>query len=388
MTSIYLPNASGNIFEYKMSGNACVAPEKAREFNRVAYAAAHVVADPKGRQQNDLSVPIDFETTLNFRKYLWSLGFGIAEVMDTAQRGMGLAWEDAKIIISNTVSESKLVDGAKVACGVGTDQLKAAPTNLDEVLSAYEEQLDFVAQLGATPIIMASRALRQVAESAEDYLYVYERLLSNCPKGAILHWLGAAFDPALSGYWGSAKIPVANVTVLDLIERHQDKVQGIKISLLDKDHEIAFRRELPDCVKLFTGDDFNYPELINGDDKGYSDALLGVLDPIAPVASQALGQLAAGETDEYFSLMNPTVPLARKIFEAPTQYYKAGVVFLAWLNGHQDHFDMLGGFQTNRSAIHFSEVFQLADQANLFLDPDKAISRMKSYLNVNFSQVA
>ncbi|MHA7774714.1 dihydrodipicolinate synthase family protein [Roseibium sp. M-1] len=388
MTSIRLPNVNGNLFDYQLRGHTCEKPDHVPVFNRVAYAAAHVVADPGKRKTGDRAAPIDFEATLAFRKHLWSLGFGIAEVMDTAQRGMGLGWEDAKIIISNTVAASKLTGNAPVACGVGTDHLREAPETLSEVLKAYEEQLDYVAGQGATPIIMASRALRHIATSANDYLFVYERLLANCPQQVILHWLGAAFDPMLEGYWGSPDIGQANETVLSLISRHESKVDGIKISLLDKDHEIAFRRRLPGSVRLYTGDDFNYPDLIHGDELGYSDALLGVLDPIAPVASRALEHLARGEDETYFQLMNPTLPLARKIFEAPTQYYKAGVVFLAWLNGQQAHFDMLDGFQTTRSVVHFSEVFQLADQADLFTDPDLAAARMKAYLNVNFAQVA
>jgi len=191
------------------------------------------------------------------------------------------------------------------------------------------------------------------------------------------------FDPALTGYWGAADFEAALETALSVIASNQSKVDGIKISLLDDAKEIAMRRRLPAGVKMYTGDDFNYPALIEGDAQGCSHALLGIFDPIAPAASLALEKLAGGDRQSYAKLLAPTVPLSRLIFRAPTQYYKTGVAFLAWLNGFQEHFIMAGGAQSMRPITYFADILRLADQAGLISDPERAVRRMRQLLTLN-----
>jgi Protein of unknown function (DUF993) len=374
---IDLPDADGRISRYTLTGTAIeAAPAR---FNRIAYAAAHVVADPV-RMIDPWERPVvDWERTLAFRHHLWSLGFRIAEAMDTSQRGMGFDWQSARELIRRSIAEARTVEGADLASGAGTDQLDpGAEVSIADVVAAYEEQFEFIEQLGGRAIMMASRALARVARSAEDYERVYDRILSQASDKVILHWLGDMFDSALAGYWGTDEFEPALDTVCRIIERHRAKVEGIKISLLDAGKEIALRNRLPEGVLMFTGDDFNYAELIAGDGVRHSHALLGIFDAIAPAASAALGKLAAGDIDGFHQLMAPTVPLSRAIFEAPTSYYKAGIVFLAWLNGHQDHFVMVGGMQSARSIGHYARVFRLADQAGLLRDPELAVGRMKA----------
>jgi len=374
---IDLPGADGHIVPYVLSGVPIRSESVA--FNRVAYAAAHVVADPLLMLNPWEKPAVDWESTLAFRRHLWSLGFRIAEAMDTSQRGMGFDWEDARELVRRSIAEARTIPGADLASGAGTDQLAPGPdVALDDVIAGYEEQFGFIEGQGGRAIMMASRALAAVARSADDYERVYDRLLSQASGKVILHWLGDAFDPALKGYWGAEEFEPALETVCRIIERHQAKVEGIKISLLDADKEIALRDRLPDGVLMFTGDDFNYADLIAGDGHRHSHALLGVFDAIAPAASAALGKLAANDLDGFQALMAPTVPLSRAIFEAPTSYYKAGIVFMAWLNGHQDHFVMIGGMQSARSIGHYVRVFRLADQAGLLRDPELAVSRMKA----------
>ena len=327
---------------------------------------------------------VDWDATMAFRRHLWGLGFKIAEAMDTSQRGMGLDWPTAHELIRRSSAEARTIAGADLACGVGTDQLAAGPdVTLDQVRRAYEEQLAAVEAAGSRAILMASRALVGAARSADDYLEIYGGLIRQAREPVILHWLGSMFDPALEGYWGSADLDTATETVLALIRAHAERIDGVKISLLDKSREIAVRRRLPAGVRMFTGDDFNYAELIEGDAQGYSHALLGIFDPIGPAAAAALQALGADDRERFRAILQPTVPLSRKIFEAPTQYYKAGVVFLAWLNGHQDHFVMVGGMQSARSALHYAELFRLADQARLLRDPELAAARMTSWMAVH-----
>ncbi|WP_457032922.1 dihydrodipicolinate synthase family protein [Kitasatospora sp. P5_F3] len=347
--------------------------------SRAVYAAAHVVADPLGTNAPGAPAALDWDATLAFRHHLWSLGLGVADAMDTAQRGMGLDWAATRELITRSGVEARAV-GGRLACGVGTDQL-AVPT-LDGVLAAYEEQLAVVEQAGAQPILMASRALAATARGPEDYLAVYGKLIGQSAQPVILHWLGEMFDPALAGYWGSADLDRATETVLTLIGEHAGRIDGIKVSLLDADREIALRRALPAGVRLYTGDDFNYPELIRGDELGHSDALLGIFDPIAGVAAAALRALDAGHLDRYDALFGPTLPLARHLFSTPTYHYKTGIVFLAWLAGHQEHFTMVAGAQSARSVPHLVELFQLADVAGVLPDPELAARRMRQYLAV------
>ncbi|MHC1547181.1 dihydrodipicolinate synthase family protein [Phyllobacterium sp. K27] len=381
--TLQLPDQNGAITNYKLVGSPFNFPSNPPTFNRIAYAAAHVVSDPL-RDVAPWGAPaIDWDATMAFRHHLWSLGFKFAEAMDTAQRGMGVDWTGARELIRRSLAESRTVSGADLACGAGTDQL--APENartLQDVIDAYETQIDFVEAEGGRAVMMASRALARVARSGEDYRAVYGNILGQTREKVILHWLGDMFDPQLAGYWGSSSFDNALETVLAIINDNKNKVEGIKISLLDNAKEIELRKRLPEGVLCFTGDDFNYAELIEGDGERYSHALLGIFDAVAPAASNALAHLAKGETQAFRSVIEPTVPLSRKIFEAPTQYYKAGVVFLAWLNGHQSHFVMPAGMQSARGIVHYADIFRLADAANVLDQPDLAISRMKSLLQV------
>ncbi|AZV20253.1 dihydrodipicolinate synthase family protein [Mesorhizobium sp. M7A.F.Ce.TU.012.03.2.1] len=379
---ISLPGEGGGSTRYTLVGEP-VQPDIGARFSRIAYAAAHVVADPLAMTDPWSRPVVDWDRTMAFRHHLWRLGFRVAEAMDTSQRGMGFDWANAQELIRRSIAEARTVDGADLASGAGTDHLApAAARTLDDVVTAYERQFAFIEGLGGKAIMMASRALAAVAKGPDDYVSVYDRILSQASGKVILHWLGDMFDPALRGYWGSENFETALDTVVAIIERHVGKVEGIKISLLDAGKEVALRNRLPDGVVMFTGDDFNYPELIAGDEKRHSHALLGIFDAIAPVANAALSKLAEGDRAGYDTLMAPTVPLSRIIFEAPTEYYKAGIVFIAWLNGHQDHFAMVGGMQSARGIRHYADVFRLADQAGLLADPDLAVARMKSLCTV------
>jgi hypothetical protein len=348
-------------------------------FTRRALAAAHVVADPLSTKEPWLEAAIDWGATLAYRRHLWSWGFGVAEAMDTAQRGMGLDWKNSLELIRRTVAEG----GGFVASGAGTDHLPAGVHSLSDIIAAYEEQCAAIEKLGGRIILMASRALAASAKSPDDYGKVYERILSQVSEPVIIHWLGEMFDPALEGYWGQRDHYAAMEVCLSILEKHARKVDGIKISLLDEGKEVAMRRKLPKGVRMYTGDDFNFAELIEGDERGYSDALLGIFDAIAPAASQALSFLSRGRRSEYHEVLAPTVPLSRHIFGAPTRFYKTGVVFMAWLNGHQDHFVMVGGQQSARNIQHLSELFRLADAAGLLMDPPLACARMKQLLAVH-----
>jgi hypothetical protein len=389
---ITLPTADGRLSPYTLRGPGDFGAAPAGvAFNRIAYSAAHVVADARAAIDPWLQCAIDWDTTIAYRQRLWRLGLGVAEAMDTAQRGMGLDWPTSLELIRRSLDAAKDHPGARVASGCGTDQLAPeAARSVDDVIRAYEEQMEAIEALGGRLIVMASRALARVARGPADYERVYDRVLSQAREPVILHWLGDMFDPALAGYWGSRDVGAAMDTALGVIAAHADKVDGIKISLLDKDQEIAMRRRLPDNalggVRMYTGDDFNYAELIAGDGVGarraqrQSDALLGIFDAIAPAASAALAALAAGDEARFHTLLAPTVPLSRHIFQAPTRFYKTGVVFMAWLNGHQDHFVMVGGQQSTRSLPHLAELFRLADAAGLIERPDLAVQRMHTLL--------
>ena len=382
MTSLTLPRADGSLDRYSIR-NAPLPVAARPAFNRIAFAAAHVVVDPLADTAPWVDSAVDWDRTVAFRQYLWDLGLGVAEAMDTAQRGMGLDWTGAQQLIRHSLTAAKSRDGALIACGVGTDHLApSADVTIDDVIRAYEEQFSFVEGLGGRAIVMASRALVVAAAGPEDYVRVYDRLLRQAKEPVILHWLGEMFDPALAGYWGHADHQRAMDVAVDVINAHADKVDGIKISLLSAKKEIAMRRRLAPSVKMYTGDDFNYAELIAGDDTGYSHALLGIFDAIAPAASASLAALAVGDRTQFDAILEPTVPLSRLIFQAPTRFYKTGVVFLAWLNGFQDHFLMLGGQQSARSLLHFAEIFRLADAARVLRDPELATTRMRQLLAV------
>ena len=386
MTDLLLPGPGRHIERYTLR-NTALPPTRnagaAPSFNRVAYAAAHVVVDPLADSDPHLKSAIDWDATLRFRHYLWDLGFGVAEAMDTAQRGMGLDWPGALELAGRTLAEARSRRGVLVGCGAGTDHLeRGAARTVEDVVAAYETQIAAIERLGGRIILMASRALVEVAKGPDDYRRVYSRILKQVQQPVIIHWLGEMFDPALQGYWGSNDHLKAMEVASSVIADNAAKVEGIKISLLSKEKEILMRRRLPAGVRMYTGDDFNYAELIAGDEHSYSDALLGIFDGIAPAASAALTRLAAQDAVGFHELLAPTVPLSRHIFAAPTRFYKTGIVFLAYLNGLQDHFHMIGGQQSARSLQHLAELFRLADGARVLRNPELAARRAAAVMAV------
>lgn len=386
MLTLSLPTFENRLEEYRLSGETLVPRAPRIQLTRTAFAAAHVVSDPLAERDPWVGRPaVDWDNTLRFRNWLWDQGLGLAEAMDTAQRGMGVDWPTARELIERTMQEAKAHPlKPRVACGAGTDQTELSELKTaDDIIAAYGEQMEAIEGAGGQIIIMASRALPAIQAGPDDYAKVYGALLQQAAEPVILHWLGDMFDPALKGYWGSERVDAASAAVLSIIEAHTDKVDGIKISLLDQAHEEAFRTRLPDGVRLYTGDDFNYADLIEGDGDRYSHALLGAFAAIAPAASQALEALAKGDLETYRRLFAPTVPLSREIFKAPTQFYKAGIAFLAWLNDAQSHFIMPGGFQSSREISHYAEIFRLADKARLLSKPDIAIDRMTVLLKMH-----
>jgi hypothetical protein len=388
MPTIKLPTAVGHLAEYRMSAPRALPAKVGGPFNRVALAAAHVVADPLADVDPWLDVAIDWERTIAFREHLWDLGLGVAEAMDTAQRGMGLDWPASLELIRRSLEVARARPDALIFCGAGTDHLAPAPDlTIDDVIRAYDEQISAIDRLGGRIVLMASRALAACARSPDDYVTVYDRILSQLCEPCIIHWLGEMFDPALEGYFGTRDHMAAMDVCVAIIEGNAAKVDGIKLSLLDKDKEVALRARLPEGVRMYTGDDFNYAELIAGDGDRHSDALLGIFDPIAPAASAALSALAEGREAAFHEILAPTVPLSRHIFKAPTRFYKTGVVFMAYLNGHQDHFVMVGGQESARSLAHLAELFRLADAAGLLRDPDMAAARMRRVMAVQGVEV-
>ncbi len=383
---LILPNPKGKLEPYALTGTPLVPRAPQVPLTRTAFAAAHVVSDPLAeRSPWDGRPAVDWDATLRFRQGLWDQGLGLAEAMDTAQRGMGVDWETALELIQRTMKAAQAHPlSPRVACGAGTDHLPLSALNTaGEILSAYEHQAEAIEAVGGQLILMASRAFPAIDAGPDTYHDVYRTLIDGAAVPIILHWLGDMFDPALKGYWGSADVDTASDFVLSLIKENPAKVDGIKISLLDQAHEEAFRARLPEGVRLYTGDDFNYADLIVGDGTHFSHALLGIFAAIAPAASQALEALAMNDMDRYSALFAPTVPLSREIFRAPTRFYKAGITYLAWLNGSQSHFIMPGGFQSSRDICHYAQVFRLADQAGLLSDPELAKARMTTLLNLH-----
>ncbi len=384
MATVDLPTRDGGIETWRLSQPLAFRPARAADLPRIAYAAAHVVNDPRADNDPWLDSALDWDATLAYREHLWSLGLGVAEAMDTAQRGMGLDWPTSRELIRRSVAAARARDGGgPIVCGVGTDHLPPGPdTGLDDVIRAYEEQCEAVEAAGGRIVLMASRALAACAAGRADYEKVYGRILGQVREPALIHWLGGMFDPALEGYWGAADPADAMETCLAILAAHADRIDGIKISLLDDSREIAMRRRLPAGMRMYTGDDFNYPALIAGDAAGHSHALLGIFDAIAPAASAALLAMARQDMERYYAILAPTVALSRHIFRAPTRFYKTGIVFMAWLNGHQDHFTMVGGQESARSTLHLSDLFRLADRAGLLHDPETAAARMAAVLAV------
>ncbi|WP_099828160.1 DUF993 family protein [Oceaniglobus indicus] len=381
-----LPESDGTLTRYQPTGDPLTPRAPRRAFTRTAFAAAHLVSDPLADHTPWGGRPaIDWDATLGVRHALWDQGLHLAEAMDTAQRGMGVDWATARELIDRTMAEAKAHSARpRVACGAGTDHV--APDRLGSeaaILDAYRHQMQVIEAAGGEIILMATRALPALAADRDTYARIYGTLIREAAAPVILHWLGPAFDPALAGYWGDADIDTASDTLLSIIAADPGKVDGVKISLLDRAHEEAFRQRLPAGVKLYTGDDFNYAELIAGDGLHHSDALLGIFAAIAPAAAQALEALAEGERAAYDALLAPTVPLSREIFCAPTRFYKAGIAFLSWLNGTQANFTMPAGLQASRGIVHYAEVFRLADRARLLARPDLAEQRMRALLTTH-----
>src|SRR3954451_4134868 len=379
--SLRLPTADRKIETYRLAASRTFPSKLEGTLNRVAFSAAHVVADPLADADPWLTAAIDWDKTIAFREHIWDLGLGVAEAMDTAQRGMGLDWPTSLELIQRSVKAAKAKGNALVFSGAGTDHLAPEDANsLDDVIRAYEEQIEAIEKVGGRIILMASRALARIGRSAGDYAKVYDRVLGQVREPVIIHWLGDMFDPALANYWGTQDLDNAMGIAVGIINANAAKVDGVKVSLLDKQREIDMRRRLDKNVKMYTGDDFNYAELIAGDDQGFSHALLGIFDAIAPAASYALSRLAAGDEQGFHDVLGPTVPLSRHVLKAPTRLYKTGIVFMAWLNGHQDHFTMVGGQESTRSTLHLAELFRLADKAGLLSNPELATRRMKTML--------
>jgi hypothetical protein len=379
--SLRLPRADRSIENYRLAASRTFPRKLEGTLNRIAFSAAHVVADPLKDADPWLTAAVDWDRTIAFREHVWDLGLGVAEAMDTAQRGMGLDWPTSLELIQRSVDAAKAKRGALVFSGAGTDHLAPEDARtIDDVVRAYEEQIIAVEKAGGRIILMASRALARIGRNADDYARVYDRVLSQVREPVIIHWLGDMFDPALANYWGTPDLDTAMDIAVGIINTNAAKVDGVKVSLLDKQREIEMRRRLDKNVRMYTGDDFNYAELIAGDELGFSHALLGIFDAIAPAASYALSRLAAGDEAAFHDVLGPTVPLSRHIFKAPTRFYKTGVVFMAYLNGHQDHFTMVGGQESARSMLHLAELFRLADKAGLLINPELATRRMKLVL--------
>src|SRR6202035_2920658 len=382
--SLKLPTADRGIETYRLASSRTFLARLEGTLNRVAFSAAHVVSDPLADVDPWLAAAIDWDRTIAFREHVWDLGLGVAEAMDTAQRGMGLDWPTSLELIQRSVKAAKARGGALVFSGAGTDHLAVENAkSIDDVIRAYEEQVAAVEKVGGRIILMASRALARLGRNADDYAKVYNRILSQVREPVIIHWLGDMFDPALAGYWGTGDLNKAMETAVAIINANAAKVDGVKISLLDKQREIDMRRRLDKNVTMYTGDDFNYAELIAGDEQGFSHALLGIFDALAPAASYALSRLAARAEAGFHDVLGPTLQLSRHIFQAPTRFYKTGIVFMAWLNGHQNHFVMVGGQESARSIVHLAELFRLADKAGLLADPEVAAHRMAAVLRTH-----
>lgn len=379
MTTVSLLSAEGEVASLDLREPVAASRPTAPLSSRTAYAAAHVVPKAWGDNVPGAPADLDWDATLAYRHHVWSFGLGVADAMDTAQRNMGLDTAATRELITRSAAEAASVDGALVV-GVNTDHLAEEQVSLDAVADAYLEQLAFAEDAGAGTVLMASRHLARAAQGADDYRRVYDRVLSAAQSPVVLHWLGTAFDPSLAGYFGSTDVAAASDTLLRIMADNADHVAGVKMSLLDADAEIAVRRRLPSGTTMFTGDDFNYVDLIAGDEQGHSDALLGAFTAIAPAASAAIQALDAGDPAGYERILRPTEALSRQIFAAPTYYYKTGIAFLSWLNGHQPAFSMVGGLHAARSLPHLSEIVRLADAAGALEHPELAAERWTGLL--------
>lgn len=379
MEQLTLVSSNGDISKRDLIEHETLQPPLKPLTSRQIFAAAHVV--PKLHADNTPGQPavIDWDSTLAFRHHLWSWGLGVADAMDTAQRNMGLDAVATRELIRRSAAEAKSV-GARIVAGVNTDHVLDDVISLDAVVDAYVEQLEATQDQGAGAVLMASRHLARVANTAEDYERVYERVLARSNGPVILHWLGAAFDPSLANYFGSSDTATASATLLRIIEAGGQSIVGLKMSLLDAQAEIDLRGKLPTGVRMLTGDDFNYVDLIAGDGDNHSDALLGAFAAIGPLASAAIQALDAQDEKRYRELLEPTQQLSRHIFESPTWYYKTGIAFLAWLNGHQSAFVMVGGLQAARSLPHLSKIVELSNECGALEHPELALVRWSRML--------
>ena len=381
MTSVTIPLADGSLITHSLGEPAHFNRPRAPLTSRRAFAAAHVVADPLAENTPASGANVDWDATLAFRRHLWSWGLPVADAMDTAQRGMGLDWPATRELIVRSTTEARSADG-EIACGANTDQLPPGPASRERIIDAYHEQIDLIESHGGQAVVMASRHLAAVARGPDDYHKAYAEILGHVSGQAIVHWLGEMFDPALKGYWGSAELDQATDSFITVITDNAEKIDGVKLSLLDMNREVDLRRRLPSGVRMYTGDDFNYPTTIKGDGTHHSDAFLGAFDLVAPAASAAIQALDDGDGVGFEQVLAPTLPLSRHVFSSPTYYYKTGVVFMAYLCGHQDHFRMVNGLEAARSVVHLSRQFVLADRAGLFPDPDLAARRMRLVLEL------
>ncbi|WCD93768.1 dihydrodipicolinate synthase family protein [Microbacterium sp. nov. GSS16] len=390
MTTLRLLSASGELSDAALNDAGAYTRPTSPLRSRVAYAAAHVV--PKVHADNTPGRPadIDWDATLAFRRNVYSWGLGVADAMDTAQRNMGLDAAATRQLIARSAEVAR-EEGGSVVVGVNTDHVDETHISLQQVIDAYISQLEFTEQQGAGPVLMASRHLARVAESADDYRRVYRAVLERATTPVVLHWLGTAFDPELEGYFGSTEWPEAAEVLLDIINENPAKIAGVKMSLLNAESEISVRERLPSAqstqgVRMFTGDDFNYVSLIGDSQVGrrsYSDALLGAFAAITPVASAAIQALDAGDDAAYRRILGPTEELSRQVFAAPTFYYKTGVAFLSWLNGHQPAFQMVGGLHSARSLPHLSRIVELANASLALENPELARERWHGMLTLN-----
>ena len=385
MSTLRLLSASGALTDAELNSSGGYQRPTAPLRSRVAYAAAHVVPVVWGDNTPGQPADIDWDSTLAFRRNVYSWGLGVADAMDTAQRNMGLDAAATRELISRSAQVAR-EEGGSVVVGVNTDHVEETHISLDQVIDAYKSQLHFTEEQGAGPVLMASRHLARVAAGADDYRRVYREVLSSATTPVVLHWLGTAFDPELSGYFGADDWQTASGVLLDIIAENPSRVAGVKMSLLDAESEISVRERLPEGVRMFTGDDFNYVSLIGDSGTGarpYSDALLGAFAAITPVASAAIQALDAGDPAAYQRILGPTEELSRQVFAAPTFYYKTGVAFLAWLNGHQPAFQMVGGLHSARSLPHLSRIVELANASLALEDPELARERWHGMLRLN-----
>ena len=378
MTAVATIDAAGTVGRHELAAPPALRRPTGPLRSRVAYAAAHVV--PRVGAENVPGAPadLDWDATLAFRRHVWSWGLGVADAMDTAQRNMGLDAKATRELIARSAAEARSVGGALVV-GVNTDHVEDRTIDLPSVIDAYLEQLHFAEDQGAGVVLMASRHLARAATCAADYEHVYREVLARAGAPVVLHWLGPAFDPQLTGYFG-ADVATGSDTVVRIITENADRVRGIKMSLLDADAEVAVRARLPRGASLFTGDDYHYVDLIAGDGERHSDALLGAFALVAPHASAAIQALDDGDPAAFRRILGPTEALARHVFAAPTFHYKTGVAFLAWLNGHQQAFSMVGGLHAARSLPHLATLVRLADAASALEDPELAARRWNTLL--------